>query len=195
MEEYVIYIIYDDDKILYVGKTKNYIQRLKEHLLRGEEYMFYFSSIDLLYFENPFLLSLAELYYINTLKPIYNELDKYEETEEGLLILKDIPIKKKKTISFDVFDDEIQKNIFTKMGKNLYDIKIELISDTAKKLLEKYPDLKDMSLKDQYNFFTTDLDLQKIFIEEYYIPLRKRWYTEKQFKNNLSRFRKLTEAK
>jgi len=191
----VIYIIYDDDKILYVGKTKNYIQRLKEHLLRGEEYMFYFSSIDLLYFENPFLLSLAELYYINTLKPIYNELDKYEETEEGLLILKDIPIKKKKTISFDVFDDEIQKNIFTKMGKNLYDIKIELISDTAKKLLEKYPDLKDMSLKDQYNFFTTDLDLQKIFIEEYYIPLRKRWYTEKQFKNNLSRFRKLTEAK
>ena len=73
MDEYIIYIYYgDNDEKLYIGKSNNFLQRQKEHLTRGEEYMFYFCYVEKYLFNSELYRDICELYLINKEKPRYN---------------------------------------------------------------------------------------------------------------------------
>ena len=81
-----IYSFWDkENNLLYVGKTtQELLTRLRAHhhckneMYKKVKYIKFFNC------SNPLILTNIEIYLINKLKPIYNALDVYENTEEFL---------------------------------------------------------------------------------------------------------------
>ena len=65
-----VYALYVDQEIIYVGKTGNLIERLIQHNTDRT-----YSEVKFLPIENKSDLSIYELYYITTLKPVQNRQD------------------------------------------------------------------------------------------------------------------------
>ena len=188
MSEYIIYIYYGiDDKILYIGKTNNFIQRQKEHLTRGEEYMFHFEYVEKYLFKSELYRDIYELYLINKEKPIYNEqgVVEYVSSEE-LNKLEQILEKGEKIET--IYRNDCQ-DFLTKGKIFLPDLEFFLLKEFAEKILIEYPKSNTWTQKDLFNFLFHTEEGWNFYQDNYYFKLRKQFYTEAQYKNNLNRFK------
>ena len=73
-KRYVVYFYYNEQELIYVGRTKNNVgQRFKEH---RELWMSEVTKIGIRTYQNNTSMVLCETYYIDKLKPKYNEQNK-----------------------------------------------------------------------------------------------------------------------
>lgn len=188
MSEYIIYIYYNDNnEILYIGKTNNFIQRQKEHLQRGEEYMFYFSYVEKYLFNSELYRDIYELFLINKEKPYYNEqgIVKKVSEEEIHKLEEFLPQGElvERIFRNDAEDFLMKRNTFLPQVENL------TLANFAKFIYENYPESSQWGKEETYNFLFKTEQGWNLYLEKYYLKIREKWYTETQYKNNLSRFR------
>jgi len=155
MDEYIIYIYYgDNDEKLYIGKSNNFLQRQKEHLTRGEEYMFYFNYIEKYKFNSELYRDIYELYLINKDKPLYNTQGLVKEvTEEELEKLNQILEKGQLIERIYRYDCDflMKKNVF------LPDLEFLIMKDFAEEILINFPDSHNWTQEELYKFlFNTE---------------------------------------
>ena len=186
--EYIIYIYYNDDNnILYIGKTNNFTQRQKEHLQRGEEYMFYFSYVEKYLFNSELYRDIYELFLINKEKPYYNEqgIVKKVSEEEIHRLEEFLPQGElvERIFRNDAEDFLMKRNIFLPDVENL------TLVDFTKFIYENYPESSQWGKEEVYNFLFKTEQGWNLYLEKYYLKVREKWYTETQYKNNLSRFK------
>ncbi len=185
-EEYIIYIYYNNmNKILYIGKTNNFIQRQKEHLMRGEEYMFSFSYVEKYLFNSELYRDIYELFLINKEKPYYNEQGLAKVSEEELKKLETF-LPKGKLV------ERIYRNdcdFLIKRDNFLPELEYMTLVELTNKIIQKYPEAQSWNNEETYNFFFKTEEGWNFYLKEYYLKIREKWYTEKQFKDNLHRFR------
>lgn len=75
---YGIYIIYSSNDLIYIGKTKNFYKRIKNHIA-SQSWGKDITHIEIAQCKNKLDMDLYEKYYINKLKPKYNKAIVYDE--------------------------------------------------------------------------------------------------------------------
>ena len=71
LNRYFVYRLIKDNEIIYVGRTNSFIKRMQSHKLDKD-----FDKIEILTFDNPIDMQIAELYFISKYKTILNKKDK-----------------------------------------------------------------------------------------------------------------------
>lgn len=74
MSEYYVYKYYDDEHLLYVGRTNDFVERFKQHL-RENPYFNNVTRIDIATFESDGDMMIYEKYYITKFHPPLNKVD------------------------------------------------------------------------------------------------------------------------
>ena len=169
----LVYIYFSDNAALYCGKTTSFLSRQKEHLyIRGEEYAFCFDKIICLEFENPLLMDLAEIYYINKLKPTFNEKQLYKDNKCDKSLTKLHFIQQEIINRYCIYQFDLYENLQTRQKPNLFSVQIDLI----KKMVEK-TNSEEIPLS--------------LYLEEVYIPIRKTIMSDSSYKASQHRFKML----
>lgn len=123
-----IYMFYDKDyNLLYVGKTSNLKNRINQHIIKNSDNtksisseFFYYKSFEV---EDNLTAGILELYYINVLKPKYNQISVF--TYNKLKKFKTKTIQLKELENVDTERDCIIKQLYNSGMKPMFIIKIK----------------------------------------------------------------------
>lgn len=121
---YGIYSIYNDDILIYIGKTNNFYTRLKTHMAQ-QPWKNEITHISIAKCKTKVDMDLYEKYYINKLSPIYNKAIVYNE----------IPTFAVEELRFEMFTLENFLNI--NKPKNLKNNNINKSYELRKKEIEE----------------------------------------------------------
>ena len=171
----LVYIYFVDNCPLYCGKTSSFLSRQKEHLfIRGEEYGYCFDKIICLEFNNPLLMDLAEVYYINKLTPSFNEKDVYKDDKSVESLDKMRFIQNEIVNRYCIYQFDLYEALETPNKPNIFSLSIDLIKNNIEKIID--------------NSGQISLDN---YIETVYLPLRQKLMSKSAYEKSVFRFRLL----
>ena len=151
INRYFVYRRIKDEEIIYVGRTESFIKRMQNHKLDKE-----FDRVEILTFDNPIDMQIAELYFISKYKPNLNKKDKHYKNSISLFELdilnwikidlikvmedKEIPIDIKANINANdgtIIKIADIKSVFTRKRNENYLVYVEL-DNKKQKLIKSF---------------------------------------------------------
>lgn len=169
---YIYRFLNNEDKVIYIGKTSNLTKRINHHFSFGHlEDNCYLSCTKIEYMELPTMTdtSMAEIYFINKYKPLYNICDKYnDECNDYSIMEKWMPydfLLNRHKLDFMIYKKDKLGNMINEIN-NLKELqreiqlKIENIEGFIKKEFDFNINISDINSED----FIRDKELKNFIL-------------------------------